>query len=120
MLIAGDVYFMGSKIIDEVIKDLAKNHGLLKASVIILTGSSAGGTGVLLNLDRIQKLVHSLGSEAKVRGIIDSSWYLLRPETENEVRVSTLPMYVDGNLLAISLYCRLLVILGAHVPPWPP
>lgn len=42
----------------------------------MLTGSSAGGIGVLLNLDRAADFLRRQGSTAQVRGIADSGWFL--------------------------------------------
>ena len=39
-------------------------------------GSSAGGTGVLVNLDSVADLVRNLGGRMRVRGIVDSGWFL--------------------------------------------
>lgn len=70
-----DFHFSGSKIIENVIKDLA-TKGLQNASSLYLAGSSAGGTGVLVNLDRIADLVSTINSKTVVRGLIDSGWFL--------------------------------------------
>lgn len=48
---------MGAEIVQQVVRDLIP-LGLENASSFLLTGSSAGGTGVMLNLDRIYNLVH--------------------------------------------------------------
>jgi len=37
---------------------------------------SAGGTGVLLNVDRVASQLGQLGAEAHVRGLVDSGWFL--------------------------------------------
>ncbi|XP_077055558.1 carboxylesterase notum2 [Siphateles boraxobius] len=67
--------FMGSQIIREVIKDLAPK-GLKQAKVVMLAGTSAGGTGVLLNIDKVSSLLEQLGADAQVRGLVDSGWFL--------------------------------------------
>ncbi|KAJ0050510.1 hypothetical protein NL108_003732 [Boleophthalmus pectinirostris] len=67
--------FMGSLIIREVIKDLIPK-GIKQAKVVMLTGTSAGGTGVLLNIDRVAAQLEQLGTEAQVRGLVDSGWFL--------------------------------------------
>nr|CAG4649174.1 EOG090X02ZJ [Scapholeberis mucronata] len=67
--------FMGSAIIQEVLRDLLP-QGLLNASKLMLTGSSAGGTGVMLNLDRVTDFLRTQGSTAEVRGVTDSGWFL--------------------------------------------
>ncbi|KAG7242855.1 hypothetical protein INR49_018110 [Caranx melampygus] len=68
--------FMGLLIIQEVVKDLL-NKGLDNAKVLLLAGSSAGGTGVLLNVDRVAELLEGLGHTGiQVRGLSDSGWFL--------------------------------------------
>uniref|UniRef100_A0A3Q0RZ52 Notum, palmitoleoyl-protein carboxylesterase a n=1 Tax=Amphilophus citrinellus TaxID=61819 RepID=A0A3Q0RZ52_AMPCI len=68
--------FMGSLIIQEVVKDLLKK-GLDNAKVLLLAGSSAGGTGVLLNVDHVAELLEGLGHTGiQVRGLSDSGWFL--------------------------------------------
>lgn len=67
--------FMGSQIIREVIKDLVPK-GLKQAKVVMLAGTSAGGTGVLLNIDKVSSLLEQQGAEAQVRGLVDSGWFL--------------------------------------------
>ncbi|OQV24287.1 Palmitoleoyl-protein carboxylesterase notum1 [Hypsibius exemplaris] len=67
--------FMGSLILQEIIKELLPK-GLLKARKLLLAGSSAGATGVLLNVDSLSDLLRSSGSKAKVRGLVDSGWFL--------------------------------------------
>uniref|UniRef100_A0A8C3FVE3 Uncharacterized protein n=1 Tax=Chrysemys picta bellii TaxID=8478 RepID=A0A8C3FVE3_CHRPI len=71
-----DYAFMGSLIIQEVIKDLVPK-GIKQAEVVLLAGESAGGTGVLLNLERVAALLEELEAEAvQVRGLVDSGWFL--------------------------------------------
>ncbi|KAM4603496.1 carboxylesterase notum2 [Polymixia lowei] len=72
---ATEYTFMGSLIIREVIKDLVPK-GIKLAKVVMLTGTSAGGTGVLLNVDRVASQLEQLGAEAQVRGLVDSGWFL--------------------------------------------
>uniref|UniRef100_A0A672KK54 Notum, palmitoleoyl-protein carboxylesterase n=1 Tax=Sinocyclocheilus grahami TaxID=75366 RepID=A0A672KK54_SINGR len=71
-----DYAFMGSQIIQEVVKELV-TKGLDGAKVLLLAGSSAGGTGVLLNVDRVSELLEDLGlGSVQVRGLADSGWFL--------------------------------------------
>ncbi|TRZ00440.1 hypothetical protein DNTS_013418 [Danionella cerebrum] len=71
-----DYAFMGSLIIQEVLEELLP-QGLDKAKVLLLAGSSAGGTGVLLNVDRVSELLESRGhTSVQVRGLADSGWFL--------------------------------------------
>uniref|UniRef100_A0A674PAU4 Notum pectinacetylesterase 2 n=1 Tax=Takifugu rubripes TaxID=31033 RepID=A0A674PAU4_TAKRU len=67
--------FMGSMIIREVIKDLAPK-GMKQAKVVMLSGTSAGGIGVMLNIERVASQLSQLGAEAQVRGLVDSGWFL--------------------------------------------
>ncbi|XP_054635897.1 carboxylesterase notum2 isoform X2 [Dunckerocampus dactyliophorus] len=67
--------FMGSLIIREVVKDLVPK-GMKQAKVVMLSGESAGGTGVLLNIERVASQLEQLGAEAQVRGLVDSGWFL--------------------------------------------
>ncbi|KAM6972531.1 inactive palmitoleoyl-protein carboxylesterase notum1b [Aplochiton taeniatus] len=71
-----DYAFMGSLIIEEVVNDLL-SKGLDKAKVLLLAGSSAGGTGVLLNVDRVAEQLEARGlPRIHVRGLADSGWFL--------------------------------------------
>ncbi|XP_014881843.1 carboxylesterase notum2 [Poecilia latipinna] len=72
---ATEYSFMGSLIIREVIKDLIPK-GIKQAKVVMLAGTSAGATGVLLNIERVASQLEQLGTEAQVRGLVDSGWFL--------------------------------------------
>ena len=41
-----------------------------------IVSNSAGGTGVLINIDRVSSLMLSLAPNVEVRGIADSAWFL--------------------------------------------
>uniref|UniRef100_A0A3Q3B859 Notum, palmitoleoyl-protein carboxylesterase n=1 Tax=Kryptolebias marmoratus TaxID=37003 RepID=A0A3Q3B859_KRYMA len=71
-----DYAFMGSLIVKEVVNELL-TKGLQNAKVLLLAGSSAGGTGVLLNVDHVAEHLESEGhSGVQVRGVVDSGWFL--------------------------------------------
>uniref|UniRef100_A0AAR2LAA3 Notum, palmitoleoyl-protein carboxylesterase n=1 Tax=Pygocentrus nattereri TaxID=42514 RepID=A0AAR2LAA3_PYGNA len=71
-----DYAFMGSLIIKEVVKNLL-SKGLDNGKILLLAGSSAGGTGVLLNVDAVSELLEELGHpNIQVRGLSDSGWFL--------------------------------------------
>ncbi|CAL1546975.1 unnamed protein product, partial [Lymnaea stagnalis] len=70
-----DFSFMGSLILDEVFDELLKK-GMKQAKTVILAGTSAGGTGVLINIDRIADLVHAKDPTIDVRGLVDAGWFL--------------------------------------------
>nr|XP_012232577.1 PREDICTED: protein notum homolog isoform X1 [Linepithema humile] len=79
--------FMGAEIVVQVVRDLVP-LGLENASAFLLAGSSAGGTGVMLNLDRVHNLVHGeLGlKHVAIRGVSDSGWFLDKaPYSPNEL-----------------------------------
>ncbi|XP_041350935.1 palmitoleoyl-protein carboxylesterase NOTUM-like [Gigantopelta aegis] len=67
--------FMGSLILEEVIKELMRK-GLRNAQKLLLLGSSAGGIGVLINLDRVAEVVHMRAPGVEVRGVVDAGWFL--------------------------------------------
>ncbi|XP_062072092.1 palmitoleoyl-protein carboxylesterase NOTUM [Lepus europaeus] len=68
--------FLGALIIQEVVRELL-GRGLGGAKVLLLAGSSAGGTGVLLNVDRVAEQLEALGYPSiQVRGLVDSGWFL--------------------------------------------
>lgn len=72
----GEFSFMGSVIIQNVVEDLLTSKGLGTARTIFLSGSSAGGAGVFLNIDRVADYLRSVGHRAKIRGIADSGWFM--------------------------------------------
>lgn len=103
-LFSGDYAFMGSLIIKEVVNELL-TKGLDSAKVLLLAGSrcvcmcglplvrisnvwgwrlnftrcftSAGGTGVLVNVDHVSEQLASQGYRGvQVRGLADSGWFL--------------------------------------------
>ncbi|KAL3882516.1 hypothetical protein ACJMK2_028852 [Sinanodonta woodiana] len=75
--------FMGSLILDEVIRELIPK-GLRNARKLVLAGSSAGGIGVLLNLDYVANLMAELAPKVEVRGIADSGWFMDSPQYSQE------------------------------------
>lgn len=79
--------FMGAEIVSQVVRDLVP-LGLDNASSLFLAGSSAGGTGVMLNLDHVQHLVHHELElpRVAVRGVSDSGWFMDRaPYSDNGI-----------------------------------
>ncbi|BET00789.1 Pectinacetylesterase [Nesidiocoris tenuis] len=68
--------FMGATIVEQVVRDLL-TLGLGNGSSLLLAGSSAGGAGVMLNLEMVQGLLDEYPKIA-VRGITDSGWFLDR------------------------------------------
>lgn len=68
---AGDLAFLGSRIIEQTLVELLP-RGLLEARLLVLAGSSAGAAGVLVNLDRVAELMASVGS--KVCNLVQCWW----------------------------------------------
>lgn len=70
---------MGSAVIQQVVRDLVP-LGLENSTDLLLTGSSAGGIGVMINLDPVQELLHEmLGlKHIFVKGVTDSGWFMDR------------------------------------------
>ena len=66
--------FMGRHIIREVIRQLSDYQQLQFGTELFLAGSSAGATGVLVNVDYVANLMSPHG--VRVRGIVDSGWFL--------------------------------------------
>lgn len=53
--------------------------GQMQGAELLLAGSSAGGLGVMLNLDRVRKFLHEeKGLRVKVKGVSDSGWFIDR------------------------------------------
>ncbi|XP_048512534.1 palmitoleoyl-protein carboxylesterase NOTUM isoform X2 [Athalia rosae] len=71
--------FMGAEIVAQVVRDLIP-LGLENASSLLFAGSSAGATGVMLNLDHVQSLVHQELNlkHIAIRGVSDSGWFMDR------------------------------------------
>lgn len=70
---------MGSLVVLQVVRDLLP-LGLENSTDFLLAGSSAGGTGVMLNLDFVSELLHDQLTlkHINVRGVTDSGWFLDR------------------------------------------
>ncbi|CAH8607123.1 unnamed protein product [Heterobilharzia americana] len=76
---SGEFYFHGSRILAAVIDNLPW-HNAVYTEKVIFAGSSAGGIGVLMNVDRLgRKLFSRIGHPVLVSGIIDSSWFIHIP-----------------------------------------
>ncbi|XP_065352849.1 palmitoleoyl-protein carboxylesterase NOTUM [Cloeon dipterum] len=74
--------FMGSYIVSQVVSDLLP-RGLTSGTKLILAGSSAGGIGVMLNLDRVADFLRESAPRLDVRGLSDSGWFIDRAPFPN-------------------------------------
>ncbi|KAG7283067.1 hypothetical protein CRUP_012960 [Coryphaenoides rupestris] len=62
---------------------------------LLVISATVGGTDVLLNIDRVASQLGQLGSEAHIRGLVDSGWFMESqqqlqqscPETSVEVLI---------------------------------
>ena len=69
--------FRGQTIFRSVFMDLLQQYNLSNAEEIILSGSSAGGVGVLNHADWVlSQVIKSPGLNAKMLSIIDSAWFI--------------------------------------------
>nr|XP_029716751.1 palmitoleoyl-protein carboxylesterase NOTUM-like [Aedes albopictus] len=83
--------FMGSLIVRQVMADLIPlGLGHSQGADLLMAGSSAGGLGVMLNLDKVRSfLQNERGLKVAVRGVSDSGWFLDRePYTPGAVAAS--------------------------------
>uniref|UniRef100_A0AAG5DAF6 Palmitoleoyl-protein carboxylesterase NOTUM n=1 Tax=Anopheles atroparvus TaxID=41427 RepID=A0AAG5DAF6_ANOAO len=83
--------FMGSLIVRQVMSDLVPlGLGHSQGADLLMTGSSAGGLGVMLNLDKVRTFLQTeRGLKVSVRGVSDSGWFLDRePYTPGAVAAS--------------------------------
>lgn len=71
---------MGSLIVRQVIADLIPlGLGRSQGGELLLAGSSAGGLGVMLNLDKVKRFLRDEKQiKISVRGVSDSGWFLDR------------------------------------------
>ncbi|QSQ20145.1 hypothetical protein JY651_33415 [Pyxidicoccus parkwayensis] len=73
--VPGDFHFRGSRIVQAVVEDLVNpdvtpSPNLAQGTEVLLAGGSAGGAGVLYNLDRLSEAFPS----KRVRGFSDAGW----------------------------------------------
>ncbi len=66
----GRHHFRGSRIVRGVLTDLKKTHGLATARQLVLAGGSAGGLGVMHNLDRAAESLPNV----QVLGVNDGAY----------------------------------------------
>jgi len=64
--------FRGRAIFRSVIQDLMDHHGFVQPDLVVLSGSSAGGVGVLNHAEWVEQQIGA----GELRTIIDSSWFI--------------------------------------------
>jgi hypothetical protein len=86
-------HFRGQKLIRAMLKDLQKKYNLAAAQQVVFAGESAGGRGVMTNIDNlVQSSDNLLPSTAKVVAWIDSPLYVvLSPPVLPEVSAAGFP-----------------------------
>lgn len=60
-----------------------KHPMLLSIPYLLHLSFSAGGTGVLLNIEKVASQLEQLGADAQVRGLVDSGWFLESKQLKN-------------------------------------
>ncbi|CEM19426.1 unnamed protein product [Vitrella brassicaformis CCMP3155] len=68
-----DLYFKGHGLLVDIFEDLLENQGMNGATDVVISGCSAGGLGVLLNVDWLGKL---LPEKTFVTALPDSGFFL--------------------------------------------
>lgn len=111
--------FMGALVVRQTVLDLLP-LGLANATSLLLAGSSAGGTGVILNLNSVKSLLHDdlRLYHIAVRGVSDSGWFLDREPYAKDPQ-SVAP--VDAVRRGIALWQgKVPASCAAHYPtePW--
>jgi hypothetical protein len=72
-------HFLGHNILNAVIDELLEYHSMIDSYKIIFIGISAGGTGLLMNIDSINDKIRSKAPQAQVKAILDSAWIIDLP-----------------------------------------
>ena len=74
---ADNFVYKGRVIFQAVFEELLQDYNLSNASELVLVGSSAGGIGVLNNLDWVEdRLRNASARNVRILTIIDSSWFI--------------------------------------------
>ena len=70
------IYYRGRRVLDATIRHLLEHEGLGIATEVVVSGTSAGGLGVYLNIDRIAEQVQAVTPDARVRGLASAGYFL--------------------------------------------
>lgn len=71
--------FLGYNILNAVIDELLNYYSMNESYKIIFIGISAGGTGLLMNIDSIHDKIKSKAPQAQVKALLDSAWIIDLP-----------------------------------------
>ncbi|KAM7538677.1 hypothetical protein Aperf_G00000053710 [Anoplocephala perfoliata] len=113
----GGYYFHGSRILTAVVDDLLRQPEFSNVDKVVFAGSSAGGIGVMLNIDRLARrlrrgLRYRRGNRPFIRlqvsGLVDSAWFLNYPTYAQAYSGSCTSIYdcppEEGILRGIGLW----------------
>lgn len=79
------IYFRGKRIMDAVLKTLARDHGLAAAENVLLTGCSAGGLSTYLHADYVgQQLAGMAKGIKRYKAAPISGFFLLHDTVEHK------------------------------------
>ena len=77
-------HFKGSQIISQTVQYMLKARRLKRGSEVIIAGSSAGGIGVINNIDAIGRQIRKRNRTIKIRGLVDSGYFILKNSVQRE------------------------------------
>lgn len=69
-------YFEGAHILATAVSTLLEQHGMKNAALVLFSGCSAGGRGMVYNLDGLCRLVHASVPKAACAGLGDAAWWV--------------------------------------------
>lgn len=73
-------HFRGKRIVVEVLEQLHRRHGLGDdTETLLLTGTSAGGAGVLTNADDVAAMLKRFAPQARFAGEMNAGWFVDTP-----------------------------------------
>ena len=70
------LFYRGARVLTAAIQHLLEHAGLGTAEDVVVSGTSAGGLGVYLNIDRIAALIHATNPRARVRGLASAGYFI--------------------------------------------
>ena len=113
------VFFRGRRIVDRLLAELLRAHGLHEAKTVLLSGSSAGGLAVYMHADHVGSTLRAAAPAlADYRAVADAGWFpdILDVDGMPGLR----PVVQWASKLANSSgneACRVTMRAGAPTPP---
>ena len=71
----GQLWFRGRANLNAVFDVLLNSYGMAKADALVLSGGSAGGLAVYLNIDHVAQLMRKAAPQARVVGFPDAGYF---------------------------------------------